>query len=158
MLPRNIIIAALATAAALGLLFQQQQQQRRPPPGPPRMAAFGAFEFTVHGRVQGVFYRKFTVAKAKALHLVGWCANSQRGGTVVGECQGKPEALAEMKVGLLGSVVCANKHTGAQHMAAGLADAPTLPGLDSCCRCAGVVVHRRQPTLTHRALRVQAGT
>lgn len=57
---------------------------------------FGAFEFTVHGRVQGVFFRKFTVAKAKALHLVGWCANSQRG-TVVGECQGKPEALAEMK-------------------------------------------------------------
>jgi acylphosphatase len=44
-----------------------------------------------------VFFRKFTVAKAQALHLVGWCANTQRG-TVVGECQGKPQALEEMKV------------------------------------------------------------
>lgn len=105
MLPRSTIIAALATAAALGLLLLQQ----RPPPQPPRMAPFGAFEFTVHGRVQGVFFRKFTVAKAKALHLVGWCANSQRG-TVVGECQGKPEALAEMKVGL-GSWGWVRKHT-----------------------------------------------
>jgi acylphosphatase len=44
-----------------------------------------------------VFFRKFTVAKAQALHLVGWCANTQRG-TVVGECQGQPQALEEMKV------------------------------------------------------------
>jgi acylphosphatase len=48
-------------------------------------------------QVQGVFFRKFTVAKAQALHLVGWCANTQRG-TVMGECQGKPQALEEMKV------------------------------------------------------------
>lgn len=50
-------------------------------------------------QVQGVFFRKFTVAKAQALHLVGWCANTQRG-TVVGEFQGKPQALEEMKVGV----------------------------------------------------------
>ena len=47
--------------------------------------------------MQGVWFRKYTVAKAQALHLVGWCANSQRG-TVVGECQGKPQDLQEMKV------------------------------------------------------------
>lgn len=97
---RSIIIAALAAAAALGLLLLQQQRPQ-PTQQPHMMAPFCAFEFTVHGRVQGVFFRKFTVAKAKALHLVGWCANSQRG-TVVGECQGKPEALAEMKVGFFG--------------------------------------------------------
>jgi len=44
-----------------------------------------------------VWFRKFTVAKAQALRLVGWCANSQRG-TVMGECQGKPEDLEVMKV------------------------------------------------------------
>lgn len=50
-----------------------------------------------------MFFRKFTVAKAQALHLVGWCANTQRG-TVVGECQGKPQALEEMKVGKAAAV------------------------------------------------------
>lgn len=48
-------------------------------------------------QVQGVWFRKFTVAKAQALHLVGWCANTQRG-TVMGECQGNPQDLQVMKV------------------------------------------------------------
>lgn len=48
-------------------------------------------------QVQGVYFRKHTVDKAKALRLVGWVANSVRG-TVVGECQGPVEQLEYMKV------------------------------------------------------------
>lgn len=58
--------------------------------------ALGAFCFEVHGRVQGVFFRAHTVAKAKEIGLVGWCANTARR-TVVGEVQGNVDALAEMK-------------------------------------------------------------
>uniref|UniRef100_A0A383VSR5 Acylphosphatase n=1 Tax=Tetradesmus obliquus TaxID=3088 RepID=A0A383VSR5_TETOB len=60
------------------------------------MGSLGAFHFEVSGRVQGVYFRKFTVQKASALKLVGWVANTLRG-TVVGECQGPEQQLQEMK-------------------------------------------------------------
>lgn len=41
-------------------------------------------EFEVFGRVQGVFFRKYTKAKAEELGLTGWCRNTPRG-TVQGE-------------------------------------------------------------------------
>lgn len=41
-------------------------------------------EFEVFGRVQGVFFRKHTKAKAEELGLTGWCRNTPRG-TVQGE-------------------------------------------------------------------------
>eukprot|EP00775_Hariotina_reticulata_P013576 gene13576-13701_t len=47
-------------------------------------------------QVQGVYFRKHTVSKARALGLVGWVANSQRG-TVMGECQGPLQQLQQMK-------------------------------------------------------------
>lgn len=78
-----------------------------------------AVSFLLCPQVQGVWFRKFTVAKAQALHLVGWCANSQRG-TVMGECQGKPEDLEVMKVGETSS---------------GLASIPGLSSADTSQRC-----------------------
>ena len=68
-----------------------------------------------------MWFRKFTVAKAQALHLVGWCANTQRG-TVMGECQGKPQALEEMKV---------RPAAGRQQLGASSSDASPLPKLVS---------------------------
>jgi acylphosphatase len=44
-----------------------------------------------------VFFRANTVAQARALGLVGYCANTARG-TVVGEVQGPKDALEQMKV------------------------------------------------------------
>lgn len=48
--------------------------------------------FEVHGKVQGVFFRKHTVEKARDLGLTGWVANSLRG-TVVGEAEGAGAAV-----------------------------------------------------------------
>ncbi len=48
--------------------------------------------FRVHGVVQGVGYRYFTVTMAERLDLVGWVANAADG-TVVTEAEGRPEAL-----------------------------------------------------------------
>ena len=44
--------------------------------------------FEIHGKVQGVFFRKYTHAQAKKLHLVGWVKNTSHG-TVVGVAEGK---------------------------------------------------------------------
>mmetsp|Transcript_8123 Transcript_8123/g.18287 ORF Transcript_8123/g.18287 Transcript_8123/m.18287 type:complete len:119 (-) Transcript_8123:191-547(-) len=41
-------------------------------------------KFEVSGRVQGVFFRKHTKAKAEELGLTGWCRNTPHG-TVEGE-------------------------------------------------------------------------
>jgi acylphosphatase len=61
------------------------------PPPPTKHLAF-----EVHGKVQGVFFRKFTVEKAKALGLHGWVANSSRG-SVVGEAEGSDDGIAALK-------------------------------------------------------------
>jgi acylphosphatase len=55
-----------------------------------------ALQFEVHGKVQGVFFRKHTVEKARELGLVGWCANSARG-SVVGEAVGSAEGVAALR-------------------------------------------------------------
>ena len=51
--------------------------------------------FVVHGKVQGVFFRKHTQAKARALGLTGWVAN-EADGTVVGSAHGSRAALEEL--------------------------------------------------------------
>ncbi len=48
------------------------------PPG------FISVRFEVSGRVQGVYFRKYTKAKAEELKLTGWCRNTPYG-TVEGE-------------------------------------------------------------------------
>jgi acylphosphatase len=48
------------------------------------MPESSSIQFEVFGKVQGVFFRKHAVDKARELELRGWVANSSRG-TVVGE-------------------------------------------------------------------------
>ena len=45
---------------------------------------YASVKFEVSGRVQGVFFRKYTKKKAEELGLAGWCRNTPRE-TVEGE-------------------------------------------------------------------------
>ncbi|KAF3941523.1 Acylphosphatase-1 [Dactylella cylindrospora] len=54
------------------------------------------YTFTVHGQVQGVFFRKFTQQSANDLSLVGYVRNTVSG-TVAGEAQGTEESLEKFK-------------------------------------------------------------
>ncbi|KAH6597596.1 hypothetical protein BASA61_003096 [Batrachochytrium salamandrivorans] len=53
--------------------------------------------FEVFGRVQGVFFRKYTKEYADALGLVGWVRNTSTG-TVVGTAQGPNESIDQLQV------------------------------------------------------------
>jgi acylphosphatase len=53
-------------------------------------------DYEIFGKVQGVFFRKFTNLEATKLKLVGWVMNTQRG-TVEGTIQGKEDAVKKMK-------------------------------------------------------------
>lgn len=57
-------------------------------------------EFEVFGRVQGVFFRKYTKLKADQLKLTGWCQNT-RDDTVKGEMEGDEKNITQMKEFLL---------------------------------------------------------
>ncbi|XP_077469464.1 acylphosphatase 2, muscle type [Stigmatopora argus] len=58
-----------------------------------------AVDFEVFGHVQGVCFRMFTEKEAARLGLVGWVKNT-RGGTVLGQMQGPPDAVERMKAWL----------------------------------------------------------
>lgn len=53
-------------------------------------------EFEVFGRVQGVFFRKYTKQQADQLNLTGWCENT-RDDTVRGEIEGPEDKINQMK-------------------------------------------------------------
>ena len=53
-------------------------------------------EFEVFGRVQGVFFRKYTQQKAKSINIRGWIRNTERR-TVEGEIEGTSEVIETMK-------------------------------------------------------------
>ena len=53
-------------------------------------------EFEVFGRVQGVFFRKYTQQKAKSLGVRGWIRNTEKN-TVQGEIEGTTDILENMK-------------------------------------------------------------
>ncbi|XP_023293513.2 acylphosphatase-2 [Lucilia cuprina] len=55
-----------------------------------------ALDFEVFGKVQGVFFRKYTEKQAKLLDLRGWCMNTADG-TVKGQLEGPQNELNEMK-------------------------------------------------------------
>ena len=56
-------------------------------------------DFEVFGKVQGVFFRKYTQQEATKLKLVGWVMNTEKG-TVVGQMQGKEDSVSKMKIWL----------------------------------------------------------
>ena len=47
-----------------------------------------AILFEVFGKVQGVFFRKYTQAKARELDLAGWCLNTDRKSVQGAACGG----------------------------------------------------------------------
>ncbi|XP_077085894.1 acylphosphatase 2, muscle type isoform X1 [Siphateles boraxobius] len=53
-------------------------------------------DFEVFGNVQGVCFRMYTEAEGKNLGVTGWVKNTRQG-TVVGQVQGPPEKVKEMK-------------------------------------------------------------
>ncbi|CAL8286523.1 unnamed protein product [Lota lota] len=53
-------------------------------------------DYEVFGRVQGVFFRKYTQAEGKRLGLVGWIRNTEAG-TVEGQLQGPSSKVTEMQ-------------------------------------------------------------
>jgi acylphosphatase len=83
------------------LLARHQQHDQleevfRPEPPPAAAPGLVSFAFTVHGKVQRVFFRKYTEAKAQELGLVGWCKNTPEG-TVEGVAQGSFPQMAQFK-------------------------------------------------------------
>ncbi|XP_034952100.1 acylphosphatase-1-like [Chelonus insularis] len=60
------------------------------------MSKLIGLDFEVFGRVQGVFFRKYTQKKAKELDLKGWCMNTKHG-TVIGHIEGQSSNVHEMK-------------------------------------------------------------
>jgi len=54
-----------------------------------------AIKLIVHGKVQGVFYRKSAAEKARLLQLVGWVKNNPDG-TVEIVAQGRDESIAQL--------------------------------------------------------------
>ncbi|CAK1555443.1 unnamed protein product [Leptosia nina] len=57
--------------------------------------ALKSVDFEVFGRVQGVFFRKYTKQQADKLGLRGWCMNTSRG-TVQGQMQGPSDKVDSM--------------------------------------------------------------
>ncbi|KAM9465719.1 acylphosphatase-1-like [Clarias gariepinus] len=53
-------------------------------------------DYEVHGRVQGVFFRKYTQSEGKKLGLVGWVKNTPAG-TVEGQLQGPSSNVRQMQ-------------------------------------------------------------
>ncbi|CAK6431905.1 unnamed protein product [Pipistrellus nathusii] len=53
-------------------------------------------DYEVFGKVQGVFFRKYTQAESKRLGLVGWVKNTDQG-TVQGQLQGPISKVRRMQ-------------------------------------------------------------
>ncbi|XP_020775422.1 acylphosphatase-1 [Boleophthalmus pectinirostris] len=53
-------------------------------------------DYEIFGRVQGVFFRKYTQAEGRKLGLVGWVQNTSAG-TVKGQLQGPKSKVKEMQ-------------------------------------------------------------
>lgn len=64
-----------------------------------KKASYVTTDFEVFGKVQGVYFRKHTQKKATELGLKGWVMNTAQG-TVIGQIQGPPVAVDDMKIWL----------------------------------------------------------
>ncbi|XP_029052140.1 acylphosphatase-1-like [Osmia bicornis bicornis] len=60
------------------------------------MSKLVGVDFEVYGRVQGVFFRKYTQKRGEELGLKGWCMNTNNG-TVVGRIEGEKDKVEQMK-------------------------------------------------------------
>ncbi|NXG14742.1 ACYP1 protein, partial [Grallaria varia] len=58
--------------------------------------ALVSVDYEVSGKVQGVFFRKYTQEEAKRLGLVGWVQNTSHG-TVQGQIQGPAARVRELQ-------------------------------------------------------------
>ncbi|XP_041789396.1 acylphosphatase-2-like [Chelmon rostratus] len=56
-------------------------------------------DFEIFGNVQGVCFRMYTEDQGRSLGLSGWVKNTRQG-TVIGQIQGPPEKVSEMKLWL----------------------------------------------------------
>ncbi|CAN6198048.1 unnamed protein product [Urochloa humidicola] len=66
-----------------------------PSDAPPQSPSPKAVRVVVKGRVQGVFFRDWTVETARSLGLAGWVRN-RRDGTVEALLSGDPDKVDEM--------------------------------------------------------------
>lgn len=64
-----------------------------------KKTGLASMDFEVFGKVQGVFFRKHTQRRAFELGLKGWVMNTAQG-TVVGQAQGPPAAIEDLKIWL----------------------------------------------------------
>ncbi|XP_018429841.1 PREDICTED: acylphosphatase-1 [Nanorana parkeri] len=72
-----------------------------------------SLDYEVFGKVQGVFFRKYTQAEGTRLGLVGWVQNTDAG-TVRGQLQGPPSRVREMREWLKNKGSPKSRITGAQ--------------------------------------------
>ncbi|XP_051238707.1 acylphosphatase-2-like [Dicentrarchus labrax] len=56
-------------------------------------------DFEIFGNVQGVCFRMYTEDQGRSLGLSGWVKNT-RSGTVIGQIQGPPDKVNDMKLWL----------------------------------------------------------
>ena len=97
----GLSIRTWATLCALATVWTVARyiNSERHSPEHQTMGSYGAFRYEIHGKVQGVFFRKHTHQTAKGLGLVGWVMNTPQG-TVVGEAQGSTSELAKLRAWL----------------------------------------------------------
>ncbi|CAL5052307.1 unnamed protein product [Urochloa decumbens] len=90
--PRFLRFPFTATAATprRGMAASAGAPSEPPPPPSPK-----AVRVVVKGRVQGVFFRDWTVETARSLGLAGWVRN-RRDGTVEALLSGEPDKVDEM--------------------------------------------------------------
>lgn len=55
-----------------------------------------SFKFEIKGKVQKVFFRKYTQETASKLHVRGWVKNTTEG-SVIGIAEGLPDSIASFK-------------------------------------------------------------
>ncbi|XP_034534560.1 acylphosphatase-2-like [Notolabrus celidotus] len=56
-------------------------------------------DFEIFGNVQGVCFRMYTEDQGRSLGLSGWVKNTKKG-TVIGQIQGPPDRVHDMKLWL----------------------------------------------------------
>ncbi|XP_062397517.1 acylphosphatase-2 isoform X1 [Sardina pilchardus] len=62
-------------------------------------AKYASVDFEIFGNVQGVCFRMYTEDHGKKLGVNGWVKNTRQG-TVIGQVQGPPDKIKEMKAWL----------------------------------------------------------